>query len=84
MNKIVNICKALSDETRILIVLKLKDVDELCACKLLEIVDCNQSTLSHHMKILVNCGIVNARKEWKWIHYSLNKEIVNELINFFK
>ncbi len=84
MNQIVNICKALSDETRLLIVLKLKNVNELCACKLLEIVECNQSTLSHHMKILVDSGLVVARKEWKWVHYSLNKEKINELINFLK
>ncbi len=84
MNKIVNICKALSDETRLLIVLELKKTDELCACKLLEIVDCNQSTLSHHMKILVDSGLVNARKEWKWVYYSLNKEKTDELIKFLK
>ncbi|MDY0214426.1 MAG: metalloregulator ArsR/SmtB family transcription factor [Bacilli bacterium] len=84
MNQIVNICKALSDETRFLIVSKLKNVNELCACKLLEIVECNQSTLSHHMKILVDSGLVVARKEWKWVHYSLSKEKINELINFFK
>ena len=31
-----------------------------------------QPTLSHHMKILVECGLVNDRKEGKWHHYSLN------------
>ena len=84
MNQIVYICKALSDETRLLIVSKLKNVNELCGCKLLEIVECNQSTLSHHMKILVDSGLVVARKEWKWVHYSLNKEKINDLIKFFK
>ena len=84
MDKMINICKALSDETRLLIVSKLKNTDELCACKLLELVECNQSTLSHHMKILVDSGLVVARKEWKWVHYSLNKEKINELINFLK
>jgi ArsR family transcriptional regulator len=84
MENIINIFKALSDETRLLIVSKLKDEEELCACKLLELVNCNQSTLSHHMKILVDCGLVTARKEWKWVHYSLNKEKLNIVLDFFK
>ena len=84
MDKLINVFKALSDETRLLIVSKLKNVDELCACKLLGLVECNQSTLSHHMKVLVDSGLVIARKEWKWVHYSLNKEKINKLINFFK
>ena len=84
MDKMINICKALSDETRLLIVSKLKNGNELCACKLLGLVECNQSTLSHHMKILVDSGLVIARKEWKWVHYSLNKEKINELIIFLK
>ncbi len=84
MKKIINVCKALSDETRLLIVSKLKNEGELCACKLLELVECNQSTLSHHMKILVDSGLVIARKDWKWVHYTLNIEKIIELINFFK
>ena len=47
-------------------------------------VKCNQSTLSHHMKTLVDCGLVIARKDWKWVHYSLNKEKINILIKFLK
>lgn len=80
-----NICclfRALSDETRVLIVRKLKEEKELCACKLLELVNCNQSTLSHHMKVLVDSGLVVARKDWKWVHYSLDKVKVKELLNF--
>ena len=63
MEEIVDICKALSDQSRLIIVSKLKKIDELCACNLLEMVKCNQSTLSHHMKILVDCGLVIARKD---------------------
>lgn len=84
MEEIVDICKALSDQSRLIIVSKLKKIDELCACNLLEMVKCNQSTLSHHMKILVDCGLVIARKDWKWVHYSLNNEKINILIKFLK
>ena len=52
--------------------------------QLLEMVNCNQSTLSHHMKILTDSGLVIARKDWKWVHYSINKEKVELLNNYLK
>ena len=68
-----NIFKAFCDETR-LIVLSLLQNGEKCACVLLERVSVSQPTLSHHMKILVDSGIVAARKEGKWTYYSINVE----------
>ncbi|MGN0915257.1 MAG: ArsR/SmtB family transcription factor [Succinivibrio sp.] len=65
------ICKALGDENRLEIV-KLLSSGEMCGCKLLEKFEITQPTLSHHMKILYECGLVNDRKEGKWHHYSLN------------
>ena len=61
------ICKALGDANRLEIVKMLSD-GEKCGCKLLERFEITQPTLSHHMKILVECGLVNARKEGKWQH----------------
>ena len=46
----------------------------VCPSQLVEMVNCHHSTLSHHMKILVDAKIVNARKEGKWMHYSLSDE----------
>ena len=66
----VAIFKALGDENRIRI-LKLLHSGEKCACKLLEELNISQSTLSHHMKILCDAGIVTGRKEGKWMHYSM-------------
>lgn len=79
LKEIADLLKALDDVSRLTIVAQLKKENEICACRLLEAVDCNQSTLSHHMKILVDAQLVNARKDWKWVHYSLNKERLNEL-----
>ena len=62
--------KALSDENRIRI-LKMLHSGEKCACKLLEELNISQPTLSHHMKILCDAGIIAGRKEGKWTHYSL-------------
>ena len=56
----------------------------ICACELLEMVNCNPFTLSHHMKILTDSGLVIARIDWKWVHYSINKEKVELLIDYLK
>jgi ArsR family transcriptional regulator len=71
--KNAKIFKAFCDETR-LMVLELLRSGEKCACVLLEKVMVGQSTLSHHMKILVESGIVAARKEGKWTYYSISEE----------
>ena len=68
---IAQICKALGDNNRLQIVKLLSD-GEKCACKLLEAFEITQPTLSHHMKILCDCQMVEARKEGKWSYYSLN------------
>lgn len=65
--------KALCDENRWKILEKLQN-GEKCACVLLEELDIQQSTLSHHMKILCDSNIVIGRKAGKWMHYSINKE----------
>lgn len=69
--KIAIIFKAFCDENRIRI-LKLLATGEKCACKLLEEINITQPTLSHHMKILCDSGIVVSRKEGKWMHYSIS------------
>ena len=68
--EMVCIFKALGDENRIRI-LKMLYSGEKCACKLLEELNISQPTLSHHMKILCDVGIVTGRKEGKWTHYSI-------------
>lgn len=67
------IFKAFCDENRLRI-LELLQSGEKCACKLLEDLNITQSTLSHHMKILCDSGIVCGRREGKWTHYSLAAE----------
>jgi len=65
--------KAFSDEERLMILGLLKN-GEKCACVILEDLDIVQSTLSYHMGILCESGIVNSRKEGKWTHYSLSEK----------
>lgn len=55
---------------------------EKCACIILESFKFSQPTLSHHMKVLIDCGIVKYRKEGTWIYYSLVQEKCDELMRF--
>ncbi len=76
--------KALGDETRIKIVKMLYHTEEICACKFLDLVDCGQSTLSHHLSILSKCGMLSQRRDGKKILYSCNKDLVDQLMNYIK
>ena len=75
--------KAFCDENRIRI-LKLLTTGEKCACKLLEELNITQPTLSHHMKILCDSGIVVGRKEGKWTHYQINRQGSEKAIELLK
>ena len=70
--------KALSDPNRLMIV-DMLSCGELCACVILEKFNITQPTLSHHMKNLCDCDLVNGRKDGKWTYYSLNDETIEKL-----
>lgn len=63
--------KAFCDENRLQI-LEMLQSGEKCACVLLEQLKITQPTLSHHMKVLVESGIVSARKDGKWSYYFID------------
>lgn len=65
--------KAFCDENRLMI-LEILQSGEKCACHLLKKINISQSTLSHHMKILCESGVVKNRKEGKWTYYSISNE----------
>jgi ArsR family transcriptional regulator len=74
--------KALSDETR----LKIFDMlvgGELCACEILEEFSITQPTLSYHMKILCESGLVDSRRDGVWMRYSINKDTMEIIKKHF-
>jgi ArsR family transcriptional regulator, arsenate/arsenite/antimonite-responsive transcriptional repressor len=75
------VLKALGEPTRLRI-LDMLSCGEMCACSMLDSLRISQSTLSHHMKVLMDCGMVKARKAATWMHYSICRETVSELHNF--
>ena len=75
--------KALSDPNRLMIV-DMLSCGELCACVILAKFNITQPTLSHHMKILCDCGLVRGRKVGKWTFYSLDGKAVQDFRDFLE
>lgn len=76
-----SIFKALSDETRLRVV-DMLSCREMSAGDILSNFTLSQSTLSYHMKILIESGVVNARREGLWTKYSINDETFNRVMDF--
>ncbi|HEX3014679.1 MAG TPA: metalloregulator ArsR/SmtB family transcription factor [Methanobacterium sp.] len=78
------ILKAMADPTRLKILHLLKD-GELCACEIISALEKPQPTVSHHLNILKNAGLLKWRKEGVWIHYKLSNpdmlDILKGLLN---
>lgn len=67
--------KNLSDETRLGIVLLLREMGELCVCDLCMTLDQSQPKISRHLAMLRESGILLDRKQGKWVHYRLSPHI---------
>lgn len=79
--KSAKIYKALSDVNRLKII-NILSSEELCACKILPKFNFTQPTLSHHMKILIDSGLVIASKKGTLNCYKLNMEVIKGLEEF--
>ena len=75
--------KALCDERRQRI-LELLHSCEKCACVLIDEMDMPQSSLSYHMKILCDSGIVTSREEGKWTHYQISRQGSEKAVELLK
>ena len=75
------ILKALSDPNRLKII-DLLSCGEKCACEILESFKFTQPTLSHHMRVLIDCGLIEARKDGIWNQYKLKVNNANKLVLF--
>ena len=70
MREFMNITKALADSTRIRVLLALRQ-QELCACQITELLGLAQSTMSKHFYLLRQAGLVDSRKDGRWVYYAL-------------
>jgi ArsR family transcriptional regulator len=65
--------RALADETRLAILKQLRDEGEVCACDFRACCRLAQPTVSHHLRILREAGLVTGEKRGLWVHYRLNE-----------
>jgi ArsR family transcriptional regulator, arsenate/arsenite/antimonite-responsive transcriptional repressor len=92
MNALDAVFKALSDPARIRIVQFLSRPDaaccsvqeRVCACDLEAILGLSQPTVSHHMKLLVQAGLVVSEKDGRWVHYRLDRSRFHALADWLK
>jgi len=73
MKEFMSIVKAMADESRSRI-LRFLHAGELCVCQLIDLLELAPSTVSKHMSVLYQAGLVETRKEGRWVHYRLAGE----------
>src|SRR3954453_610593 len=71
--------KALADPTRVAIVNRLAMAEEVCVCALTAGFDLSQPTISHHLKMLREAGLVEAERRGTWGYYRLVPEAIEQL-----
>jgi ArsR family transcriptional regulator len=83
MKDLLAVVKALSDENRMRIFCMLKE-RPLCVCEIYEVLDIALSTLSQHLKLMKSAGIIEDKKDGRWVIYSLNSEngLVTRVMDF--
>ena len=78
LRQLLKVFKALSDETRLRILKVLQERDELCVCEIMQALGISESRTSRNLGMLKDAGFVTDRREGLWVHYSLNKEKLND------
>ena len=76
--------KALADPVRLraMSYVAAQGCESVCACDLLDVLDISQPTISHHMKKLVEAGLLTREQRGKWAHYTVVREAFTELRQF--
>lgn len=84
MEKTLKQIKALADGNRLRIIMALSAHDELCVCQITELLQVSTPTVSRHMSVLQNAGLVKSRKDARWVHYRLASGFPDALLNWIQ
>jgi len=71
--------RALADPTRVAIVNRLAQAEETCVCDLTAVFDLSQPTISHHLKVLRDAGLVESSRRGTWAYYRVVPETLGAL-----
>jgi ArsR family transcriptional regulator len=84
--QLASVLKALADPTRLQLLATITNSaqSEACVCDLAETVDLSQPTISHHLKVLTDVGLITREKRGTWAWYSVNETQLVELSDFFR
>lgn len=83
MNDLIKVFKALSDGNRLRII-KMLSVKELCVCEITEVLQLAASTVSKHLSILKDAGLITDRKDKRWVNYKINLKADVDLKNIME
>ena len=84
MEQTLNITKALADGNRLRVVMALTTCDELCVCQITEMLGLATATVSRHMSVLQNAGLVKSRKDARWVYYRLSETFPSLLFRWLE
>lgn len=71
--------KALADETRLAILKQLREQGEVCACEFVACCELAQPTVSHHLKVLKEAGLVRGERRGLWVYFTLDEASMGRL-----
>ena len=77
MKNTLSLLKALSDRNRLRVVAALLSTRELCACQIKELLKITGATVSRHLALLIQVGLVDSRKDGRWVYYRLRKDLTD-------
>jgi ArsR family transcriptional regulator len=83
VKQLILVAKALADPSRVRILAALR-AQELCVCELCDALNITQSTLSTHLQMIRQAGLVSARKQGKWMYYAIAPNAKPLLRGFFQ
>jgi len=84
MEQMLNITKALADGNRLRVIMALTGYDELCVCQITEVLGHATPTVSRHMSVLQNAGLVKSRKDGRWVYYRLSETFPRPLLQWLE
>jgi len=79
VNPDVRLLAALADPVRLAIVRQLAACDGICACDFTDVTDVSQPTVSHHLRVLREAGVVTSERRGSWVYYRLAPEAIGRL-----
>ena len=83
LNEQVKLLSAIADPTRLRIIEMLSGAcDSICVCDITTQFDLGQPTISHHLKVLRDAGLVSWEKRGLWVYYSLNRSAFEEMVGY--